>query len=110
MTLPKPVSIYLLKRGVMVGWWVGDPGCCSEEAAGSEEQHPVRRGEVEGDALVGRDEEHGATPQSHFGGCGCGGAHSRPLDHQQDAGRVHSGDEVQLDGGGNLQWERVTAA
>lgn len=60
---------------------------------------------MEGDALVSRDEEHGATTQSHFGGCSCGGAHGCPLDHQQDAGRVHGRDEVQLDGGGDLQWK-----
>jgi len=61
---------------------------------------------VEGDALVGGDEEHGAAAQSHFGSGSCGGAHGCPSDHQQDAGRVHSGDEVQLDGGGDLQREK----
>lgn len=92
-------SFYLVKHGVM---WRKCPRPCSEEAAGSEEQHPVGRGEVEGDALIGRNEEHGATVQGHLGGCGCGGAHGCPLDHQQDAGRVHGRDEVQLDGGRDL--------
>lgn len=56
MALPRPVSIYS-----NVERWGKRPGSRSEETAGSEEQHPVGRGELEGDALVGRDEEHGAA-------------------------------------------------
>lgn len=62
---------------------------------------------MQGDALVGRDEQHAAPPQRDVGEGGGGGRRGVALDDQEDAGAVHRGDGVLLHrgrdlGGGNV--------
>lgn len=58
---------------------------------------------MQGDALVGRDEQDGAPPQRDIGEGSGGGRRGVAFDDQEDAGTVDWSNSVLLHGGWDLQ-------